>query len=82
MPVPYSTLRLGAGPTDATPETPGNAAKALDIADYDRIHDGLHRLVVEHGHAAHLAVPDLGAHVEFLQVLHARQDEEVRRAGD
>src|SRR4051812_40173091 len=77
MPVPYSTLRLAIGPTSATPETPGNGVNALDITTTTGIHDGLGRLIVEDGDAAHLAVPDLGADVEFLQVLHARQDEEI-----
>ena len=77
MPVPYSTLRLGIGPTMRDAGDAGKWRERTRHHHHDRIHDGLGRLIVEDGHAAHLAVPDLGADVEFLQALHARQDEEI-----
>ena len=55
----------------------GERREGVRHHDHDRVHDGFGRLVVQHGHAAHLAVLDLGAHVEFLQALRARQDERV-----
>ena len=43
-----------------------------------RVHDAGHRLIVEYREAAHLLATQLRANVKLLQVLQARDDEEVR----
>ena len=54
----------------------GKRRKGVRHDDDDRVHDGFGR-IVQHRHAANLAVLDVGAHVEFLRALRSRQDERV-----
>ena len=46
--------------------------------DHHRLHDAGHRLIVLNREAAHLFAARLSAHVKFLQVLQAGNDEEIR----
>ena len=45
---------------------------------HQRVHGAFHRLVVEDGDAAHLAVAGIAAHDHLLQPLHAGDDERFR----
>jgi hypothetical protein len=72
MPVAYSIRRRGGRSIGR------ERRERARHRDHDRIHDRGHCGIVENGHAAHLAVLGVGAHVELPRALQAGQHEEIR----